>query len=136
MEKVNPNEPMKKLEGEQLNEFNSVIESMNLKQLKLARASMKGISKARRTADLRRLYKESKDPENQEKYKKYLEDVRTMDAQVAMFDLYIEKIKAEPEDDEDEEDEETDETVEIPAELGNNNGVDTVSNISDESNTK
>ena len=93
MEKVNRNEPLKPLAGEQLDYFNESIKKMSLSKLKTARQSMNGIYRMMKLTDLRRLLKNSQKPEQQEKYAQYLKDMEKYESQVAMFDYHIKLLK-------------------------------------------
>lgn len=84
MEKINPDEPTKKLEGEQLDFFNQSVQRMSLKQLKIARTTMNGFCKTMKLKT--KLFSNSKD---KEKYEKKLEELKAYESQVLLFDHYI-----------------------------------------------
>ena len=90
MEKVNPEKPIEKLEGEQLDVFNSRIQNMTLKQLKIARSTMNGIYQMMKLKT--KAFSNSKDKET---YARKLKELEAYESQVRLFDYYISKKKEE-----------------------------------------
>ena len=90
MEKINPEEPTKKLDGEQLDEFNTRIKNMTLKQLKIARSTMNGLYQMMRLKT-----KAFSNSEDKEMYARKLKELEAYESQVRLFDYYISKKKEE-----------------------------------------
>ena len=86
---------MKPIEGQKLKEYKSLENTMNLKQLKTSRATIKGLMLRKKKMGLGRLFKNSKTPEGQAKYNKWQEEVKKMEVEVIRWDLTIEAKKNE-----------------------------------------
>jgi len=84
---------LKTLEGDKLEQYQELENSMNIKQCKTSRATMKGLMLRKKKLDLRRLYKNSKNPDLQQKYKEWQADVKRMEEELIRWDLTIDAKK-------------------------------------------
>ena len=81
---------LKPLEGEKLEEYKALEDCLTMKQAKTSRATIKGLLKVKKTTDMRRLYKNSKNPESQQKYNQWQNDVKRMEEELTRFNKTFE----------------------------------------------
>ena len=90
---LNNKDLTKPLKGDKLKQYKNMEEDLTIQQAKLSRATIKGLLLRKKKTDLRKLYRNSKIPENIKKYETWQTEVLQLEQEVLRWDFVIEQKK-------------------------------------------